>query len=284
VVSSYVTDPMRQFEATISVNRQILRRAQSSCAALQEVLSGNRNGNMSALKYMTHAFLADLSQIDYLDDIASKADRVDFLKDQLAIRFHFEHPSMSGEEFNHIFGHAQSLLRIISNSLLAPIPSPESRFKFILNDDIRQILDRDLEQAERCLTQGFDKAVTVLAGSILESALYGILRRNPVWTMDSTRDWKTFSGVKASRNIDSNDYNDQWSFKKLIDFVCDNKILNSDKWREQLHQAIRQPRNLVHPTVELTKVYGITQESAAKSLAVLMDVLNDLSASPLPPK
>jgi len=254
------------------MNKPLLRRVKFSADRLVNALT---KINITPWKMMAERFRNEVASLDYLEDTVSQQDCEELLRvlDEYL-----------GGDANAIRDGAMRVSRIIENSLREPTPVSQTKFPFINDRDIQVLLDEDLQETERCQAQGFDKAVTVLTGCILEASLVGILRNNPTWVMDTSRNWKAkaFKG-KPGDDIRSDDMKDSWSLSTLIDYACDNGILDDTKWRSRLHQAIREPRNLIHATAALRGKYTITRESANASLATLKEMLLDLPKSKLPP-
>ncbi len=206
-------------------------------------------------------------------------------EDRVAFRMiddYFKHRrSLDETEF---LKNLNELKLLLVKGLAQPIAPLSGKFKFIGNLDIAEMLERDLIEAQKCFEQKLYKSCAVMCGSILEAALYGILRRDASWTMNTNRNWSAFA-KPLQKDVLSNDFRQQWKFSQLIDFTCDNEILNEIKWRAVLHQKLREPRNLVHPTVELRSLYLVNKQAANSSLAVLHEVLADLNklTFPLPP-
>ena len=177
------------------------------------------------------------------------------------------------------------LPNIIERSLKKSVPEYESRFPTILDSDFRNILDRDLIDVQISLQRGLWKSAMVMCGSILEASMYEFLLRNPLWTMDPSR--SSLPKYKGNiRDIKINDFENQWTLNHLIEFFCDNKLLDGDpeKWRTTLHFFIREYRNLVHPMAEMRKKanQGVTAEAAQQCYANLIAVLKVLDNVPTP--
>jgi hypothetical protein len=150
---------------------------------------------------------------------------------------------------------------------------------------MRNVLDRDLIEAEECLARAFWKPAMILCGSILEAALYEFLRRNSKWTMDEPARKGIPKCRGTPRDITKDDWGNQWSLEDLIDFVCDNEILGKDAehWRGSLH-LLRKHRNLVHPTAELRKEANknVSEAAAQQCYGTLRGFLEVLSKCETP--
>lgn len=180
---------------------------------------------------------------------------------------------------------APKVFKCVDAFLAAPIPIADTRFKFIADRQIAEILERDMIEASDCLKTGRYKACMVLCGSILEAALYELLRRNEAWTNDPTKsDHKYFTTNKIkARDIKSNDVKDKWTLHVLIEFCCDNNLVDK-RWRSTLHNHVQEQRNLVHATVELrTKYAAITPQNAKLCYTSLDGVLLELQTVKMPP-
>jgi len=181
---------------------------------------------------------------------------------------------------------ALTLMPIIQWAIAKPAPPIESRFPSVLDTVLRDILDRDLFEAEDSLKRGRWKPAMVFCGSVLEAALYEFLRRNPTWTMDQQQR-KSIPKFKGTvKDITKDDWENQWTLEQLIEFACDNTLLDpkSDTWKTTLHNFIRRYRNLVHPMAELRKQANqqVSEEAARQCHANLIAVLKIIEGLPTP--
>ena len=177
-----------------------------------------------------------------------------------------------------------TLPEIIQRAIAKPLPQIESRFPSVTDTALRDILDRDLFEAEDSLKRRRWKPAMVFCGSVLEAALYEFLRRNPTWTMDLSRKGPKFKGVP--KDITKDNIENQWTLEQLIEFVCENTLLDPkpDTWKTTLHNFIRRYRNLVHPIAELRKQANqqVSEEAARQCHANLIAVLSILLKLPTP--
>ena len=175
---------------------------------------------------------------------------------------------------------------IIQRALKKPLPKIESRFLSVNDEELRDILDRDLLDAEQCLARGLWKPAMVLCGSVLEAVMYDYLRQNVKWTMDSAHRKAIPVHKGKSRDITKDDRENQWELAQLIDFFCENQLLDPkpDTWKTTIHNFIRQYRNLVHPMAEMRKQANqqVSMEAARQCYANLIAVLAVISKLPTP--
>jgi len=179
---------------------------------------------------------------------------------------------------NEIMGALGELRDAVDAALATPLPVSESRFPTVMDDRLRDILDRDLQQAEECLKLQLWKSAIVLAGSVLEAALYEYLLRNPAWTMDSAR-----NSIPAYRgkvkDITKSDLENQWTLRDLVFFYCENGLIRKYK-ESSITDVLRAPRNLIHPMKEFREKARVDEGAASVSLAMLLDLLSEISSLP----
>mgnify|MGYP001581828271 CR=1 FL=1 len=102
---------------------------------------------------------------------------------------------------------------IPNDALMYPIPIEESSFPFVDDEELRDMLDRDLQDAELCFAERLWKPCMVLCGGILEALLYEYLLRDSAWTMAQ----KGVPQHKGKpREITKGDLENQWTLEQLI--------------------------------------------------------------------
>lgn len=253
-------------------------RLENCRTLIDDVLSKRvRDDNVAAVAgYLTRI----LNELDAMNNFHDAASRSSFLRVLADLNRGFKEGSISNMNLS-----IQILNPLIVGALNSPIPPSVSKFSSIVDADLRNILDRDLFEAEDSLKRGRWKPAMVFCGSVLEAVMYDFLRRNPTWTMDAAR--KSIPKCKgASRDISKDDMENQWSLDQLIEFFCDNQLLDPkpDTWKSTLHNFIRRYRNLVHPMAELRKTANqqVTSERAQQCYANLISVLEVIQKLPTP--
>jgi len=251
------------------MNRDLIKH----CTRLLDIAQQNTKATDSmGLVYLIDTLIPLLAKIDPLDVAIDGAKVQEFIRIRVNITAHRGNHEPSVQNVNFMND-------MLKTALKQPISPILCNFTFIKEPNMEEILERDLEEAEICLKNGQNKACVVLCGSILEATLYGVLRRGASWTMDPIRNKTAFNRKnKIATNvpdIKSNEYDESWDLKPLINFVCDNALL-PEKWRGIMHTAIREPRNLIHPTAELRRDHTVSVQAANASLAELKHVLSEL--------
>ncbi len=177
--------------------------------------------------------------------------------------------------------YAARLLPGLEAALARGASAPDPLFANVANDELRLILTRDLEEAHDSLAKGLYKSCMVLCGSILEAALYEILRRNPTWTM-SQRGVPGKPGGGGPKNINSTAKEDGWMLGDLIRFCGETSILEKTDI-DHLNRALRDPRDLIHPMAELRNQTTVSPDQAALSYHALRVVLDRLARKTMLP-
>lgn len=241
---------------------------------LQEI--ENTSDTTGIISNLLRALSQRLEDVDEFDDI-EPADLSEFVNVRESIASLASRHSGNKQALG-------KLPEIIKRAIEKPLPPIESRFPSVTDAALRDILDRDLFEAEDSLKRGRWKPAMVFCGSVLEAAMYEFLRRNPTWTMDPSRNGPKFKGV--AKDITKDDIENQWTLEQLIEFFCENKLLDPkpETWKTTLHNFIRRYRNLVHPMAELRKQANqqVSEEAARQCHANLVAVLAILEKLPTP--
>lgn len=181
--------------------------------------------------------------------------------------------------FGLVPGSVNTMLEFVNAAITAGKPPKESRFPTVKDTKLRGILERDLWEAERAAERGLWKSCMVLCGSILEAALYEYLRRNAGWAMDPNKKGIPKHRDGSPKDIGSIEKEEQWKLEELINFAGHNGILDNP---DLYHQAVRDPRNLIHPMAELRGNDTVDKETANACLKVLLLALKKISEKPDP--
>ena len=239
----------------------------------------NATLTIALLKHVV-SVAGDVHPHDFLE--AASRDRFLEVRERLE-----QYASRGGGDEGGIRGDAQLMAQIIQILIEQPKPRNESAFSWIGDKKLRSILDRDHTEAVSLLSGHCYKSCIVMCGSILEAVLYAVLREDPDWVKGrpsclpqknigskSSPDWQP-------RDISSNAEEDQWKLDDLAKCCCAHGVL--EKSREgTLTDVLRQPRNLIHPTVETRGKHGVSLEQAKASLSVLELILHDLGTRKRP--
>ena len=176
-----------------------------------------------------------------------------------------------------ILSKGEKLAPIVEAALRAVGPLEDPFFANVADPQIKAILTRDLEEAQDCLCRGLYKSCVLLSGSILETVLYELLRRNPAWTMDAMRPAAPKRKGGVPKDIKSTAEEDGWKLAELIKFAAANGLLHPQD-EDHLGRVLRDPRNLIHPMAELRGDSVISGDQAAAAYHSLRVVLGKLSA------
>lgn len=135
-------------------------------------------------------------------------------------------------------------------------------FSFVVDDQLRAIIERDYVDAQQALSAGSWKAVIVLAGGCIEGVLLDLLQQHP-------------EARQATSKVRSADLS-RWDLIDLIKVAVELKLIGVgiDKFSD----SVREFRNLIHPGNEVRTGLPVTPESARIAFEVLNMLQADLSA------
>lgn len=85
----------------------------------------------------------------------------------------------------------------------------------------------------------------------------------------------------GEKNIGGHDMDDQWTLKDLIDFAGANEMLKRYN-PATLHDALREPRNFIHPMKEIRGGELVDEHTAQVSLNMVRGALAELVTLPEP--
>lgn len=149
---------------------------------------------------------------------------------------------------------------LIDDTESTPVTEHKS-FAFIQEKALRDIIERDFEEVQRCFIAKCWKSVIVLCGGLIEAILTDLLIQNPSAT----------SASSAPKNSDVT----KWDLADLIKVSVELKLVSASV--EKLSSPIREYRNLVHPGNELRNKLDFGPEEARIALEVLNIVHRELS-------
>lgn len=150
------------------------------------------------------------------------------------------------------------------------------RFGFIINAQLRQIIERDYKELSlNLLRDRAWKSTVVMAGSILEAILFDVLTADPATLTKaevSPRAPKEKGKVKV-KDIQSG----EWKLHNLIEVATDIGVIPSER-AETFDRVLRDYRNFVHPKVEIRAAHPCTEAEALMAKGALDAVSNFLES------
>jgi hypothetical protein len=135
-------------------------------------------------------------------------------------------------------------------------------FEFIADPELRVILERDYEEAQRAYIALCWKAVTIISGGAMEAILLDALQKDQAKALAAT-------GAPNGKDLS------RWDLSSLITVAVELKIVGAGV--DRLSHSVRQYRNLVHPGVELRSGLKAGKEEATIALSVFRIVHRDLA-------
>lgn len=136
-------------------------------------------------------------------------------------------------------------------------------FSFIREPSLRDILERDWDEAQRAYIAQCWKSVVILTGSAIEALLLDRVLREGA---------RATTAKSAPRKEPS-----KWELSELIKVAVEVAIV--EPAAETLANAVRQYRNLVHPGVELRSGLSAGKLEADSGLTVTKIICRDFSAN-----
>lgn len=178
------------------------------------------------------------------------------------------YPDHMGEIYCKIPG-AQAYLATVIARLESELDVSEStpvtenlEFTFIQNAALRQILERDWPEIQKCTIAGCWKSAIILSGGAIEAILADRLLQ------DASR---AQQASKAPREQDIT----KWDLSDLIDVCIELEFVNPGI--EKPSHSVRQYRNLVHPGNEIRNKLEVAREEATIAVEILKMIHRDLS-------
>lgn len=149
-------------------------------------------------------------------------------------------------------GSVLSRIEVAMQDESSPVTEPRT-FAFVQDADIRAIVERDFDEAQRALVSKCWKAAIILCGGIIEAILLDLLGRDEVRARSATKAPKT----ELLR----------WDLADLIGVSLELKLVSAGI--EKLSQSVREFRNLVHPGREVRERIAFDAEEARIALEVV---------------
>ncbi len=141
-------------------------------------------------------------------------------------------------------------------------------FGFIVNEDLRTIIERDYRELNLLLIpSGAWKSAVILAGSILEAILYDVTNNRPNFRE------KASNSPKAPKSPI-----EFWKLGEAIEVSVDIGLLPMDR-ANTIDQVLRGYRNFVHPKKEGKMAYKCSEAEAFLAKGALDTVCNHLDAT-----
>lgn len=176
---------------------------------------------------------------------------------------------VDGRDFYRIAGFQAHLATILGRleaeleSTNDASPVIEKReFRFVRDDKLRAILERDYSEIQTAYVARCWKSVIVLSGGALEAILLDLVTRNEAPARASS---------KAPRQADVT----RWDLSDLIAMCVDLKLV--DPYASMVSDATRAYRNLVHPGNEVRTGLTFAEGEAKLAVTVLEMIHRDLS-------
>ena len=136
---------------------------------------------------------------------------------------------------------------------------------FLIHDnEMRDILQRDLRECAIAVVAGQDKAATIMCGSIIEALLILKIKERGI----SKYDVSAVSKGKTNHPVS------EMSLNELLYIADIENIL--DKKGYHLGHYIRDYRNVVHPAKEIRMSEEVNHENVITMWAVLKRLVSDL--------
>lgn len=227
-----------------------------------EQQTGKRDGSASERlrSVVTHgsALLEELQRLDPRDFLPDA--RIEFIYARLDLELwqkRWEPPHGSGT-FVNLFNQepqAREETRGLFKRVIAVLEkyggegwrAQTRSFSFINDSELRQIIERDYKELVLVLFPGGAwKSTVIMAGSILEAILYGLL------TADAAAIARANGSSKApkERGVVKDIADGDWKLHSLIEVAADLRLLPADR-AKTFDQVLRDYRNFVHPKKEI---------------------------------
>jgi hypothetical protein len=137
-------------------------------------------------------------------------------------------------------------------------------FSFVRDATLREILERDWDEAQRAYVAQCWKSVVILSGGAVEALLLDRLLQEPART-------------PLAKNAPKNRELDKWDLSELIKVSVELDLV--EPVAETVANAVRQYRNLVHPGAELRGGLRVEKLEAESGLNVFKTVCRDLAGN-----
>ena len=137
------------------------------------------------------------------------------------------------------------------------------KFSSIQDDEVRQILLRDMQECAVAIATGQTKNATIMTGSIIESLLYAKLKE------------KNIASYPISANIiKTNKALNNMSLVDLLFVAEQEKLITPNSIH--LSHYVRDYRNFIHPAKEIRSSDYISQENVLIMWSILKRLINEL--------
>lgn len=155
------------------------------------------------------------------------------------------------------------------------VPAPTaSDLQFISDTYFRNLLRTDLSMVNRALSNGEWKAATVLAGSVVEALLLGVIRERPQAELDAAVTTLASQG-KFKKPRESDPIGQSWSLVHYIEVAYYFDIIGKTAYEQS--SLGRDFRNLIHPAKEQRGEGKCNRATALSAVAAIEHVVNDLT-------
>lgn len=150
-------------------------------------------------------------------------------------------------------------------SLSKPIDG-SSLFAFVIDEKLRTQLESDWREANVLHSVNAWKSCVVICGGILEGLLIDVLQAHSV---NAKRTYKKLFQNKTLSTIS------RWSLEDMVDVAKDLHIIGKGSFH--LSHALRQYRNLIHPTKQVAEGVEITIDSANIGISSIRTFANEIN-------
>ena len=153
------------------------------------------------------------------------------------------------------------------------IPDPgTAALNFILDNDLREGLRKDISAVNGALNNGEWKAATILAGSVIEALLLWSLQQSPLTNVTSAAEELVKANTlkrKPSTNLED------WFLPELIEVAAYLNLIKDDAAVQT--RLAKDYRNLIHPGRSQRLGQICDRGTALAAVAALERVVTDLS-------
>jgi hypothetical protein len=240
---------------------------------IAETIAGHaERGELGEALALRASFAEELDRLDPRDFLPSA--QYDFVMARSQAR-RWAQQTMAPIQLPSLAKHAWHTAGILSNYGGDGSRASVRSFSFIIDSDLRDIIDRDYrELALKVFPSGAWKSSVVLAGSLLEAILYDQLAKNSLIKQSALASSKAPKDSKTGKikDFDAGD----WRLFDLIAVATDISLLPADR-SKSIDQILRDFRNFVHPKKELRAKYPCTEAEAMLALGALEAVCNVLT-------
>ncbi len=147
---------------------------------------------------------------------------------------------------------------------------PQFDFRFIKDEEIKDLIVRDWQEAKKAFESGLYKSVVVLCGAIIESLLI-----NALSFIENEAKLSYYQKYFKSKNQgDKPPEIEHWQIYQLIEIANQQGIISTDA--AKLSHVVRNYRNLIHLYAQKREALRINEHIASAVINFLAVVYNDI--------